>query len=112
MLLLKLLTITLVNILIIDISGIIKDIKTTLSTLLTKSKFKTDKFRLKPFDCSFCMTFWTGLIYLFYVNQFSLFNLLIILLLAFFTDPLKQLLLLLKDLFIKIINYTYGKFID
>ena len=112
MILLELLIITLVNIMIIDISGIITDIKRLIAKTLTKSKITTTDFRLKPFDCSFCMTFWTGLIYLIYTNHFTLLNLLIVLLLAFFTDPFKQLLLLLRDLFIKIINYIYGKFID
>lgn len=112
MILLKLIIITLVNVLIIDLSGIINDIKSLIARLLTKSKLNTSDFRIKPFDCSLCMTFWTGLAYLLILNSFSLFNLLILLLLAYFTDVFRQLLLLLKDLFIKFINYTYGKFID
>lgn len=109
---LNLILICLVNVLIIDLSGIITDFKSVLSKFLTGSKIDTTDFRLKPFDCSFCMTFWTGLVYLLCIHQFTILNLFIVLLLAFLTDPIKQLLLLLRDLIIKFINVMYGIFID
>ena len=105
--LLKLVIICLVNVLIIDLSGIITDLKLLISKWLTKDKIATTNFRIKPFDCSFCMTFWTGLIYTLVIGQFTLVNLLIILLLAFFTEPIKQSLLLIKDLLIKMIDKIY-----
>lgn len=112
MIYLNLLIICLVNVLIIDLSGFINDIKQLLSRILTKSKINTTNFKIKPFDCSFCMTFWTGLTYLFFISHLTLFNLLIVLLLAFFTEPIKQILLLIKDLIIKLIDTIYGKCID
>lgn len=108
--LIKLVIICLVNVLIIDLSGLMTDIKLFISKWLTKDKIASSQFRLKPFDCSFCMTFWSGLIYTIVTNEFTLVNLLIILLLSFFTEPFKQLLLLFKDLLIKLIDIIYETF--
>lgn len=104
MTLLNLIIISLVNVLIIDISGFIPSVKSFISKLLTNKQLDTTNFRLKPFDCSFCMTFWTGLIYTLVIGQFTLVNLLIILLLAFMTEPLYRLLLLIKDTILKLID--------
>lgn len=102
--LLDLIIICLVNVLIIDISGFIPSIKSLISKILTNKQIDTVNYRLKPFDCSFCMTFWTGLIYTIVIGQFTLVNLLIILLLAFMTEPLYRLLLLIKDTMLKLID--------
>lgn len=108
MILLKLTIICLVNVLIIDISGFIDSIKSLISKLLTNKQIDTTNFRLKPFDCSFCMTFWTGLIYTIVIGQFTLVNLLIILLLAFMTEPFYRILLLIKDMILKLIDKIDG----
>ena len=104
MTLLNLIIICLVNVLIIDISGFIQSVKSFISKLLTNKQLDTTNFRLKPFDCSFCMTFWTGLIYTLVIGQFTLVNLLIILLLAFMTEPIYRILLLIKDTILKLID--------
>lgn len=108
--LLNLFIICLVNVLIIDLSGIIDEIKLFISKWLTKDKIKTKDFRLKPFDCSFCMTFWSGLIFTLVIGQFTLVNLLIILLLAYLTGVIKECLTLIKDLLIKLIDTLYETF--
>lgn len=110
--LLNLFLIALVSVLIIDISGFIDSFKLLISKWLTKSKFQSNQFRIKPFDCSFCMTFWVGLIFTLAVGQFTLLNLATILLMAYMTEPIKQLLILVKDLLIKLIDVIYGKVID
>lgn len=104
MTLLNLIIICLVNVLIIDISGFVPSVKSFISKLLTNKQLDTTNFRLKPFDCSFCMTFWTGLIYTIVIGQFTLVNLLIILLLAFMTEPIYRILLLIKDTILKLID--------
>ena len=111
MIFLKLLTICLVTVIIVDLSGFVESMKSLISKILTKKNIDTTNFRLRPFDCSFCMTFWVCLIYTFVTNQFTLVNLLIILLLAFFTGPIKDLLLLLKDLITKLTNTINDKLI-
>lgn len=112
MIYLNLLLIALVSVLIIDISGFIESLKLLISKLLTKSQLQSTQYRIKPFDCSFCMTFWVGLIYTIVTGEFNLVTLAAILLIAFMTEPIKQLLILVKDLLIKIIDVIYGKVID
>lgn len=112
MILLELFTICLVNVILIDLSGIMTSIKSFISKLLTNKQLDTTNFRLKPFDCSFCMTFWTGLIYLICLNQFNIYHLLFVLILAFFTGPIKLTLEFIKDLYCKLINTLYDKLIQ
>lgn len=112
MIYLNLLLIALVSVLIIDISGFIESLKLLISKLLTKSQLQSTQYRIKPFDCSFCMTFWVGLVYTIVTGEFNLVTLTAVLLSAYMTEPLKQLLILVKDLLIKIIDVIYGKVID
>ena len=56
---------------IIDYSGFVDEISETITKIL-HSPFKIHI--PKPLSCSLCMTFWTGLIYLFFNNGFSLIN--------------------------------------
>lgn len=111
MILLKLLTICLVNVILIDLSGIIPSVKSLISKLLTNKHLDTTNFRLKPFDCSFCMTFWTCITYLICINQFNIYHLLFVLILAFFTGPIKLTFEFIKDLYCKLINTLYDKLI-
>lgn len=61
---LNLIFIWIIAVIVIDISGIMDSVKYGLSRFLTKGKIPTTDYRIKPFDCSFCMNFWTGLVYL------------------------------------------------
>ena len=112
MILLKLLLIALVNVMIIDLTDFIPSVKRLLSRLLTKGNITTDSFRIKPLDCSLCMTFWCSLLYIISSGQFTLFNLAYICILAFLTDSLRQMLLLIKDTLNKLIDKYYELFID
>lgn len=107
--LLKLLIINLVVILIVDLSGFITNVKRFISTVLTKNKIKTEQFRIRPFDCSYCMTFWSLLLYVVITQQFTFISVFYIVMITHFTDVTKQVLLLLKDIAIKIINIVYER---
>lgn len=107
MILLELLCIQLICVLVIDISGFIDSIKYGISKILTKGKIQSTDYRLKPFDCSLCMTFWVGLIYIICMGQFSLFLLAYILLLGIMTPIIKDIIILLKDICIFGINKIY-----
>lgn len=109
---LNLLIISLVVILIVDISGFIPNLKRFISRRLTKNHIETTDFSIKPFDCSFCMTFWSLLMYLIIVNEFTFINILGVVMITLFTDVTKQLLLLIKDLLIKMIDVIYERVID
>lgn len=112
MIYLNLLLIAVIVVIIIDISGIIEDIKCRISKILTKGKIAKTDYRLKPFDCSFCMNFWVGLIFIILIGQFSILLLAYILLLSVLTPVIKETILLIKDTILKIINIIYEKFID
>ena len=104
---LDLICIWFICVLVIDISGFIDSIKYGISYFLTKGKIPTTDYRLKPLDCSLCATTWCGLIYVLVTNQFSFPIMAFILLLAVFTPILKDIIILLKDICIKIINKFY-----
>lgn len=107
MTLINLLLIQLILVFIIDLSGVMNSIKYFISKYLTKGKIISDNFRIKPFDCSLCMTFWTSLIYLWLTNSFTLPYISASCLLAFLTPLAKDTLLLVKDLITKLINTIY-----
>ena len=109
---LNLLIINLVVILIVDISGFVPNLKRFISKWLTKDRITTTEFSLKPFDCSFCMTFWSLLLYIAVTQQFTFINILGVVTITLFTDVTKQLLLLIKDLLLKMIDTIYERVID
>ena len=87
-------SILIISVLVIDISGFVYSIKVAIGKYL---KISPNSFRIKPFDCSFCMTFWVSMIYLLVVGRFTLVNIAIVLLLCCLTTPLKNLIMSLID---------------
>ena len=87
-------SILIISVLVIDISGFVHSIKAAIGKFLGISP---NSFRIKPFDCSFCMTFWISLIYLLVVGRFTLLNIAIVLLLCCLTTPLKNLVMSVRD---------------
>lgn len=112
MIYLNLILITIITVIVIDISGIVDDAKLLLSKWITKDKISKYDYRLKPFDCSFCMNFWISLTYILIIGQFSLILLAFILLLSVMTPVIKETIMLTKDLLLKLINFIYDKVID
>lgn len=87
-------SILIISVLVIDISGFVHSIKAAIGKYLGISP---NSFRMKPFDCSFCMTFWASMIYLLVVGRFTLVNIAIVLLLCCLTTPLKNLVMSVRD---------------
>ena len=87
-------SILIISVLVIDISGFTHSIKSAIGKFLGISP---NSFRIKPFDCSFCMTFWVSIIYLLVVGRFTLLNIAVVLLLCCLTTPLKNLVMSLID---------------
>lgn len=87
-------SILIICVLVIDISGFVHSIKAAIGKFLGISP---NSFRIKPFDCSFCMTFWVSMIYLLVVGRFTLVNIAIVLLLCCLTTPLKNLVMSVRD---------------
>lgn len=101
--------ISIIVVCIVDISGFVDTVKSTISKILTNGKFNTADYTLKPIDCSLCMTFWIGLIYLIIYNQLTLLNISILLLIAVSTPIINDLIKLVQDLITKLINIINAK---
>lgn len=102
--LIDLLLIQLIVVFIIDISGVIDSIKYAISYLLTGGAIKTSDYRIKPLDCSLCMTFWTGLIYIIIIDQFTIEYIAFICLLSALTVLTKDIWFTISDTITKILN--------
>lgn len=89
---------------IIDLSGAVDSFKLFISKHLTKNKIITSNYSLKPIDCSYCMTHWSGLLYLILTQHLTLASYSIVLMLAFLTPITNDILLNIKDLMIYSIN--------
>ena len=104
MILLNLLFIQLIIVFIIDLSGFVDTVKSKLSSILTKGKIKSADYRIRPFDCSLCMTFWSGLIYLLCIQQFTLPLIAFVCLLSITTTLSKDIFYTLSDLITRILK--------
>lgn len=99
---LNLLYITLIVVFIIDHSGIIDTIKGALGKWL-----RCRVERLKPFDCSLCMTWWSGLLYIVIAEHFTLGNIVAVALFALMADKVAEAISLMRDITTKAINTIY-----
>lgn len=98
----NLLMISFVICFIVDISGIIESIESALSKWL-KGKAQLPK----PFNCSLCLTFWVGLIYVICVDC-ALVNVLLVCVFSAISEHITSAIIIIKQLiawlFDKIIN--------
>ena len=94
--LINLLLIQFIIVNIIDVSGFIQEAEKGLSKWL-KIKAKIPK----PFSCSYCSTFWCGLIYLIATGNLSLLTGSILLLIASLTPVTLEVVYLFRDILLK-----------
>lgn len=92
-------------VIVIDLSGVTDSIKSAIKRLFTKGKMSDPNYSLKPFDCSLCCCWWSGLIYLIITNTLSLWMITYVLLISFMTPVIKDVLLLIRDKLILLIKY-------
>ena len=95
---LKLLLIEVIVCFIVDCSGFIYSLKSFILRVLHLPKSRPQDLPLKPFDCSLCMTWWTGLIYLLVTHSFSIISLAMLSMLALLSSNVSGILLTIKDL--------------
>lgn len=95
--------ITVISVIIIDISGFVDNVKRLVFRLLNGKEVKYKEFNFKPFDCSFCFSFWVNLIFLI-VSGFSFWGLLVILIFSWTTVYIKEMFLLLDAWILWLIN--------
>ena len=97
------LLIAVIVVVIIDISGFIDSLKSGLKRLLTNGRMSA-YYSLKPFDCSLCMTFWTGFAYMIITHKVTLFMTAYLLIISIMTPVIKDVIILIRETFIKIIS--------
>ena len=94
-----LILVALVTIYIVDLSGF------TETLLKVISAYKGRKItELKPFSCSLCMVWWVCLIYAAIVGNLTIPVVALIALLSILSVPFGQLLILIREAFLKVIN--------
>lgn len=94
---LNLYLISVIWVLILDLSGFMSVFKRSLARFLHLGPNFSENISLKPFDCSFCMTWWSGLIYLIVIHKISFLTISITLLFSFLTTTTKDLIFLIQD---------------
>lgn len=87
---------------VIDVSGFVDNIKYKLWKWLRKGEYV--EYSLKPFDCSLCTTFWISLIYLIFIKELTVFNLMYVCIISFNADLFGDIMITVKDVCIKIIR--------
>lgn len=87
-------------VIIVDISGINTTVNQVLNILFDK-----EKKRINIKLCDFCINWWLGLLYIICMNQFSLVNIAVILVLSTLAPILSNLIWNIRDILTKIINF-------
>lgn len=105
---LNLFIISIIWVLILDLSGFALTIDKLLYKIFYKGRAFRDDARFKPFDCSLCMTWWSCLIYLIVVQALTLPNIAFSLLFAWLATIEKDILILGRDLIIKLLDLIYN----
>lgn len=108
---LNILLIAVVTVCIVDISGFTDSWKSAFKRLVTRGRMSDPFYTLKPFDCSLCLTFYAGIIYLWITHSFSVWMITYVLLISVMTPVIKDLIFFVRDLCQKIISVLYRKLI-
>ena len=110
MVILNLFIISVIWVLILDLSGFALTIdKLFYKIFYPKRPFREDA-HFKPWDCSLCLTFWSSLIYLIVIHSLSLQNIAIALIFAWLTTTEKDIFIMIKDMVTKLIDLLYTLF--
>lgn len=92
---------TCIVVFIVDLSGFVQSMKKAL----VKFRIIKDEYvQIKPFDCSLCMSWWIGLIYIYLNNQFTISGVFLVSMFAFITPLLNTIIHFITD--------TIGLFIN
>lgn len=105
---LSLLLIQVIVVIIVDLSGINDTWKSLLKIIATKGRMRNPNY--EGFDlCDFCINWWIGLLYLILTGNLTLLCICVVLLLSFFTNITKEVLIRVNDILVKIIWWKFGK---
>lgn len=107
MTILNLFIISIIWVLILDLSGFARTIDKTLYKIFYPGRPFREDAHFPPADCSLCLTFWTGLLYLLITHTLSLLNIAILLAFAWSTTMEKDIFILIKDIVTKLLDLLY-----
>lgn len=93
MIYLKLLEIAVIVTIIIDISGIVTDIKKMIGRILG-----IQNVSIKLIECSFCVNWWLSLLYIYVTNNLTLSTILFVLLCSTLTPIIQDVIYLIRDI--------------
>ena len=110
MVILNLFIISIIWVLILDLSGFARTIDKTMYKIFYPGRPFREDAHFKPFDCSLCLTFWSSLIYLIVIHSLTLPSIAIALLFAWGTTIEKDVFIFVKDLITKVIDCLYTLF--
>lgn len=108
MIITEILLIAAIVVFIVDLSGFTDRWRRPLSDWLYRKTGYTIK-HFPPFDCSLCLTFWAGLIWLAVRGSFTLPCIAFVCLAAFLTIPIGTTLTALRDLLLAALNWIITK---
>ena len=110
MVILNLFIISIIWVLILDLSGFARTIDKLFYKIFYPGRPFREDAHFKPFDCSLCMSWWSSLIYLIIVHSLTLPNIAIALLFAWGTTIEKDIFIMVKDMVTKLIDLLYTLF--
>lgn len=108
MIITEILLIAAIVVFVVDLSGFTESWRRPLSDWLhRKTGYMIKHF--PPFDCSLCLTFWAGLIWLAIWSAFTLPNVAFVCLASYLTIPIGTTLTALRDLLLAVLNWIITK---
>lgn len=110
MTILNLFIISTIWVLILDLCGFARTVDKLFYRLLYKKRAYREDAHFPPFDCSMCMTFWTGLAYLLITGTANILMIAFLLLFAWATTIEKDIFIFVKDLISKLLDLLYTLF--
>lgn len=85
---------------IVDCSGVMDEIRKLVAKVIyrrTKINVDWSELKLRPIGCSLCSVWWCGLLYLVFVNEFTLVNVAAVALLSLVSSNISGFLMCVKD---------------
>lgn len=106
MLIFNLFLIAIFFVFVIDYAGFITTIEEGLSKMISNTRQRNIHIHIpRPFSCSLCCSFWTGLIYIIVTNNFSILNLILVAAAAATTPIIAEIMSFTRDLLIQVIYW-------
>lgn len=102
-----LLLVTAIIVFFVDLCGIVPAAKYMVARIITgrqTAALFSDRMSWKPIDCSLCMTFWAGFVYMLLTKDYHLTTAAYVCALSFTADLMKLLLIAIKDIIGGIFN--------